>query len=60
MKKIVDRYSRLVSFHPYAVLIIFLVFSTVMFVGMQNLETQEQDYQDMLPENYEVIKGGHF
>lgn len=56
MKKIIRKYSDFVSHHYFVVLTIFIIFSIIMFIGVQNMEMQSQDYNDMLPENYDVIK----
>jgi hypothetical protein len=56
MKKIIRRYANFVSHHPFTVLIIFVIFSIIMFLGIQNMGTQTMDYNDMLPENYRVIQ----
>lgn len=55
MKKIIKKYSDFVSNHAVLVLVICLCFSVLMLIGIQMMETQEIDYVDMLPDDYEVI-----
>lgn len=56
MKKPIKKYAGFVSNNPKMVLVICLAISILMVLGTQMIETKKNDYQDMLPEDYDVIK----
>jgi hydrophobe/amphiphile efflux-3 (HAE3) family protein len=56
MKKIIDKYAHFVSYHPKLVLGIFAIFTLIMLFGSSLLNNKSMDYEDMLPEDYGVIK----
>ncbi|MCW8966737.1 MAG: MMPL family transporter, partial [Candidatus Pacearchaeota archaeon] len=58
MKKnsLINWYSKFVSNNAVLVLFICLLISVVMFVGMQLMQSDEMDYEDLLPQDYDVIK----
>ncbi len=56
MKKIISKYSKFLSSNPGIILMLCGVFCVVMILGMIRLENKSMDYEDMLPQDYEVIK----
>lgn len=56
MKKIVEKFAKFVSHNHILVFSICIAFTVIAAIGTQLMETQDIDYQDMLPENYDVIK----
>ena len=56
MKKITKKYADFVSQNSAIVLVLSLVLTLIMFVGIQLMQTQDMNYEDMLPDDYDVIK----
>jgi hypothetical protein len=56
IKKIIDKYAKLVSNKPLLILIVFILFTILMIFGNSLIKNKNVDYKDMLPQNYEVIK----
>ncbi len=58
MKKLnlINKYASFVSNNPKLVLIIFAIFSCIMIFGSSLLQNKSMDYEDMLPQDYDVIK----
>lgn len=56
IKKIINNYSKLVSNKPVLILVIFALFTLLMIFGNSLIKNKNINYEDMLPQNYEVIK----
>ncbi len=57
MKKIIERYAKLVAKRPYAVLGVVIILTIVSFIGMSFSRTESISYRDMVPENVDEING---
>ncbi|MFA7708370.1 MAG: efflux RND transporter permease subunit [Candidatus Pacearchaeota archaeon] len=53
--KIFKEYSKFVSNKPWTILIVSLIITAIMLYGFMNLKTVNMNYEDMLPEENEVI-----
>ena len=53
--KIINQYAKLVANKPILILIISLIFTGVMIYGLMKIETTDIDYEDLLPDDIEVI-----
>jgi len=52
---LINQYAKLVANKPILILIISLIFTGAMIYGLMNLETIDIDYEDLLPDDTEVI-----
>jgi uncharacterized protein len=53
---ILDKYSKIVTKHPFAVIIFCLIISAFFIYGAMQTKTSSMNYGDMLPEKLEEIK----
>jgi predicted RND superfamily exporter protein len=55
IEEVIEKYSKLVSGHPFAFLAILILFAGIMASGAANVETVEQNNEDLLPDTIESV-----
>ncbi len=55
IKKLIKKYADFVSYHPFIVLALMLIVTYFAFSFASSIEMESDDYEDLLPEEIEVI-----
>ena len=55
LKDIIKIYSKFVSDHPYIILLLVLILTSFAFIGVGKIEMESLGYEDMLPDDIEVM-----